>query len=110
MVDVGVGTPDVSALPDGPAEAPAKAADWVLAAGSGMADVALGLSTLMGVSVDVSGGKDGICWGKERDLLVNDMDDTVGNENVGGNHFGAVDEDVVAVDGNCEVVTSERLD
>ena len=45
IMDVGVGTPDVRALMLA-LEAPAKATDWVEAAGLGVAEVLLGFKTL----------------------------------------------------------------
>ena len=50
IMDVGVGTPDVRALMLA-LEAPAKATDWVEAAGLGAAEVLLGFKTLWAKSV-----------------------------------------------------------
>ena len=48
---------------------------------------------------------------KEREnLLIDDMDDTVCNEEIGLDDFGAIDEDVFAINGNGKVVAVQSLE
>jgi len=82
---VGVATPEVygTSLAE---EAPEKAADWEDAVGLGVAIVMLGFKTL---SVDLAPM---IGNSSKINILVNDMDDTVGHQDVGHDDLCRVDE------------------
>ena len=104
-MDVGVGIPEVSASMLA-LEAPAKATDWVEAAGLGAADVLLGFKTLWIALVKCVAENER----QGRGILVNDVYHTVCDQDVGCNDLSAVHEYVATVNGYSEVDTIHSHD
>lgn len=98
---VGVGTPEVKGGTEAE-EAPEKAGEPVVADGEGMTAVLLGFRTLLVIRIfraELGGWKS---------ILINNVDNTTGDQDIWNNYFGVVDEHGAILDCDGNIVALKR--